>query len=246
MSLKRLLEGSSTVSSASARAQSSHTGYLLESPPSWPPESVTRPVFTRPLGRFLTDHNNGYSERYFGPTSLDSLILDIKDVITERLASETPTLRESALLAQGKIDCLVGRGEEELMKDGSPPTAPPSVILDAMIEPYFATINHHFPIWTKERFKRMATDLRQSTSPERDLASIICCNNLILTTLTANSLCSRRGKPVQNKHQRNTSSMDSHVITGFLRNAERALENMDKLVSPRLINVQALLSLVSP
>ena len=206
---------------------------------------MTKPTFTRPLGRFLTDHNNGFSERYLGPTSLDSLSLDIKEVITELLGSEIPALGECALLAQRKIGFLISRGEEELIKDGSPPTAPPFVILDAMLEPYFATINPHFPIWTKERFKRIALALRQSMSPERDLASIICCNNLILITLTANSLCSRRGSPLQTKHQRKTSSVDGDVIRGFLRNAERALENIDQILSPRLINVQALLSLVS-
>jgi len=41
-----------------------------------------------------------------------------------------------------------------------------------------------------------------------------------------------------------TSSIDFDVIAGFLTNAKRALKNIDQFVSPRLINVQALLSLV--
>ena len=190
------------------------------------------------------DHNDS-SERYFGPTSLDSLILNIKDVITERLGSEPAMSKECALQAQRELYSLVSRGEEELVKDGSPPTAPPAVILDALIEPYFATINHHFPIWTKKRFKRMVTTMRETMCPERELASIICCNNLILMSLTANSLRSQQGRSVQAKHQRKTSSVDSDVIASFLKNTERALENIDQLVLPRLINVQALLSLVS-
>lgn len=207
---------------------------------------MTKPVFTRPLGRFLTNLNddNSSGERYFGPTSLESLVLDIKDVIAKLLGSESQRLRECALLAQRKIDLLIGRGHEELIKDGSPPTAPPFAILDAMIEPYFATINPHFPIWTKEQFNRMATALRQSTSPEQNAASIISCNNLILMTLTANSLRSRWGRPVQIKHAHKSSSIDFDVTTGFLTNAKRAIENIELVLSPRLVNVQALLSLV--
>lgn len=91
----------------------------------------------------------------------------------------------------------------------------------------------------------MATALRQSTVPERDLASIICCNNLILMTLTANSVSSRQGRSAKTKHRLQTPSMHSELITGFVRNAERAFRNIDQVVSPRLINVQALLSLVS-
>lgn len=171
-------------------------------------------------------------------------MLDLKDVITERFETATPTLRERAVLAQRNIDLLLDQ-EEEPIKDGSLPTTPPFIILDLILEPYFATVNDYFPIWTKERFRLMATALRQSTVPERDLASIICCNNLILMTLTANALSSRQGRSAKTKHRLQTPSVDSELITGFVRNAERAFKNIDQLVLPRLINVQALLSLVS-
>lgn len=38
--------------------------------------------------------------------------------------------------------------------------------------------------------------------------------------------------------------MEFDMIAGFLANARRAVQNIDQLVSPGLINVQALLSLV--
>ena len=173
-------------------------------------------------------------------------MLDMKDIITEGLEFETQTLRECVLQAQRKIDLLVGQGEDELIKDRSPPTVPPFAILDAMVEPYFASISYHVPIWTRERFNRIATALRQSIPSEQDLASIICCNNLILMALSANSLCSHRGESLQTNQARKTSSFDFDVIAGFLNNAKRALKNIDQIVSPRLINVQALLSLVCP
>ncbi|KAK2743553.1 hypothetical protein FQN57_004851 [Myotisia sp. PD_48] len=244
--VKRLLDNGLTISPLPSTGPGS--GHVLskhERSSSSPLNSGTFSIFTRPSGRFLTDHNNRDSERYVGPTSLDSLILDIKDVIAEHTESENQSLQECAQLAQCKINHLVGLREEELLKNGSPPTVPPFAILDAMIEPYFASINRKFPIWTKERFVRMATALQHSPSPEQDVASIVCCNNLILMTLTATSLSSRRGKSVHmQKFTRKTSSIDSDLIAGFLTNAKRAFENIDQIVSPRLINVQALLSLV--
>ena len=207
---------------------------------------VTEAVYARPFGRFTTNQRSGRSERYFGPTSLESLMLDMKDIIAGRFGIEPRRLSECAQEAQSKIDILIGQGEGELLKDGLPPMIPPFAILDAMIEPYFATNNPHFPIWRKEKFIQMANDLRHSASPEQDHASIICCNNLILTALTANSLRSRRGRPIQSKHARKRSSIDSDITTGFLANAKRAIERIELLLSPRLINLQALLSLVCP
>ena len=173
-------------------------------------------------------------------------MLDMKDVIAEGLDFETQALRECVLQAQHKIDLLVSQEEDELIKDKSPPTVPPFAILDAMVEPYFATISYHVPFSTRKGFNRMATALRNSTSSEQDLASIICCNNLILIALSANLLCSYREESLQTNQARKTSSFDLDVIAGFLNNAKRALKNIDQIVSPRLINVQALLSLVGP
>ncbi|KAJ6099640.1 hypothetical protein N7467_001175 [Penicillium canescens] len=170
-------------------------------------------------------------------------MLKIKDNMIDGCDSESHTFKECISQAQRKIDLLVKQGEEECAKDTSPPTTPPFAILDAMIEPYFSSINPHFPIWQKEKFICMATTLRQSPSSERDLASIICCNNLILMAMSADSLCSNRGESMQNRQGTKVSSIEFDMIAGFLANTRRAVQSIDQLVSPRLINVQALLSL---
>jgi len=195
---------------------------MLEIPASQSPGLVTEAVYARPFGRFATNQRSGRSKRYFGPTSPESLMPDMKDIIAERFGTEPRGLSECAQEAQRKIDILIVQGEGELLKDGSPPMTPLFAIWDVMIEPYFATNNPRFPICRKEKFIQMANDLRHSASPEQDHASIICCNNLILTTLTANSLRSRRGRPIQSKHARKRSSIDSDITTGFLANAKRA------------------------
>jgi hypothetical protein len=171
-------------------------------------------------------------------------MLKTKDDMTDGCDSESHTYKECISQGQQKIDILVKQGEEECAKDPLPPTTPPLAILNAMIEPYFASVNPHFPIWQKEEFICMVTMLRQSPSSERDLASVICCNNLIIMAMSADSLCSNRGESMQNRQGTKVSSMNFDLIAGFLTNAERAIQNIDQLVSPRLINVQALLSLV--
>ncbi|GIK04030.1 hypothetical protein Aspvir_008105 [Aspergillus viridinutans] len=170
-------------------------------------------------------------------------MLNIKDELSQSPDIERHSVKECVMQAQRKIDLLVGRGEVILPGEKSPPAMPPFAILDAMIEPYFTTTNDHFPIWTKKRFARLATTLRQSAPSERDLASIVCCNNLILLAMSADSLGSHQRESMMSKQTRKTSSIDFDLIAGFLTNAKRAVSNIDQLVSPYLINVQALLSL---
>lgn len=203
--------------------------------------SAQKPIYSRPPWRFLSGHEN---ERCFGPTSLESIMLNIKDAMFEIPGVESNAIEECVLQAQQKIDLLVSQGEYKYTGEISLPTEPPFAILDAMIETYFGSMNQYFPIWTKNGFRQMATRLRESSSSERDLASIICCNNLILIAMSAESLCAHQRDHYQSKGARRTSSIDTDIIAGFLANAKRAIRNVDQLVSPRLLNVQALLSLV--
>ena len=225
-------------------SQSSHTSFILDDNDI--STQVTTPKFERPLGYFLVDHNARIGERYFGPTSLEALMHQMKTHVIKPLSdtgSGNQISSECVLLAHHKLDLLIER-EDELIKDGSAPTAPPFSVLEAMIEPYFATINPYFPIWTKESFTRLATASQESGFPDQDRTYIICSNNLILMTLAANSLRYRPAKEVPSRHIRKPSSMDFDLIRSFLTNAKRAIENIDLLLSPRLTSVQALLSLV--
>lgn len=208
------------------------------------PDVVVNHGFSKPQGTFLTIPSQGLGEKLFGPTSLESLMLTFKDTLADGLDPEMPALKECSDLAVCDVSLPLNQ-REDLPTDESLPTAPPSAILNAMIEPYFATVNPHFPIWTKQQIEEMAATLEESTSPERDAATMICCNNLILMTLTANSLRSRWGKPLQTKHRRRHLSIDSDITAGFLMNAKRAIKHVELLLSPCLVNVQALLSLVS-
>ncbi|KAH1341134.1 hypothetical protein KXW98_008551 [Aspergillus fumigatus] len=240
-SLKRLFDGSSTIS-PSARCPASPASPSPRLSDKRFPDSIQSAVFTRPLGRFLVDQDR--DERCFGPTSLESLMLNIKDELLQSPDTDRHTVKECVLQAQRKIDHLVGQGEEIPIGGKAPPTMPPFAILEAMIEPYFTTTHGHFPIWSKKRFTEMATALRQSAPSERDLASIVCCNNLILMAMSADSPGSHQRESMMSKQTRKTSSIDFDLITGFLTNAKRAVSDINQLVSPHLVNVQALVSLV--
>ncbi|KAI1379652.1 hypothetical protein F4677DRAFT_453142 [Hypoxylon crocopeplum] len=242
--VKQLVSGTITTGGVLATLQPIHT---------WPtPEDTTlaayeAALYKRPLGHFLRGHNVETSERYFEPTSLESLLYDMKDVVLKPLIDSRPenqSLRECGLLAQRKFDLLVTR-EEETVRNGILPSAPPISILKAMIEPYFTSVNPHFPIWTKESFTQITAALQESDSSDQDLGQVVCSNNLILMTLAANLLHPppKSSKSRQSKSPHKSSSIDLDLIKGFLANAKRAIEHVDLLLSPRLINVQALLSL---
>ncbi|OTA56525.1 hypothetical protein K449DRAFT_375707 [Hypoxylon sp. EC38] len=249
-----LAETQNTVKSLVSRTPAGADGLAaLKSNPTWPtPEDTTlvnfeAPVFKRPLGHYTRGHNVEASERYFDPTSLESLSYSMRDLIlgphTDNDASNQ-SVRDYALLAQKKLDHLVSR-EEESIRNEILPTEPPISILRAMVEPYFANINPHFPIWTKDSFMRIVAALQEQDVSGQDLARIVCSNNLILMTLAANLShpLPHLNKPRRSKSVHRSSSIDLDLTKGFLANAKRAIEHAELLLSPRLINVQALLSL---
>ncbi|KAI0900049.1 fungal-specific transcription factor domain-containing protein [Annulohypoxylon nitens] len=242
--VKRLASGTPTLTTSPAALQFGHT---WPTPEDTSPTSCESPIFKRPLGHFLRSQNGENTERYFDPTSLESLLYSIRDSLLEPLVSggsENQSVRESALLAQQKLDRLLNR-EETTIRNGILPTAPPISILKAMVEPYFSTINSHFPIWTKESFMEIVAALQETESSDQDLGRIVCSNNVILMTLAANLLQPppHPDKSSRSRSTRGASSIDLDLTKGFLANARRAIEHADVLLTPRLINVQALLSL---
>ncbi|KAI0388116.1 hypothetical protein F5Y04DRAFT_274968 [Hypomontagnella monticulosa] len=242
--VKQLVSGTSTGVEILASLNSSHN---WPTPEGSSPATDETPTFKRPLGHFIRGQNAEISERYFEPTSLESLLYNIRDGILEPFinnSSQSHSLRECTLQAQQKLDILV-LSEETVGRNGALPTAPPISILKAMIEPYFTCINPYFPIWTKDSFMRITADLEEQDASDQDLGKVVCSNNLILMALAANSLQPppNPSKPRRTKSTRNSSSIDLDLTKGFLANAKRAIEHADLLLAPRLVNVQALLSL---
>lgn len=147
-------------------------------------------------------------------------------------------------LAWRRIETLQKDREDESLKENTLPTAPPSYLLDAMLQQYFTTINPLFPIWIEEKFTRLATTSGHCDDVDSNLAFHICANNIILMSLTPRVIQPPSEEKTQAEGKRKNTSIDSDLIQTFLANAKRAIMNLELLLSPFLINVQALLSLV--
>ncbi|KAF1990153.1 hypothetical protein K402DRAFT_325548 [Aulographum hederae CBS 113979] len=193
-------------------------------------------------GRIIEDSNG--CERYHGPTSFVFLVSELSETTLPSIGKsgfESQGLAQAAGVAREKITFLLSEEEpSELLQDGSPPSSPPLAILEAMIDQYFDKINCYFPIWTKKSFRQLVETSYKTKPHVQDRAHVVSFNNLILLSLSAKSLQSRAKKAADLTSSR---PVEFDLTGSFLANVKRALVNLELLTAPRLINVQALLSL---
>jgi hypothetical protein len=144
-------------------------------------------------------------------------------------------------MAREKIQRLVtSRPAACDLGDTSSIKGPSILILVAMLDFYFDLCNPHLPIFTRNGFQRLLHgDGKADATHTRAFA--ICANSLVLLTLTTKAL---RGQAIVSPGSKGTT-IDSELIQSFVENANRSIGQADQLLQPRLINVQALLSLVS-
>ncbi|EQL01605.1 hypothetical protein OCS_02681 [Ophiocordyceps sinensis CO18] len=196
--LERIENGLLGIEQTIARLGGSRPGLAPPSPTSshlpdnWPsvlPPAVSSGVPTnKPGSRRFVHKGEGSWERYTGPTALGSLICDANEFILDPLLdSGGPAARDAASYAHELLDALFGAGPgPETGQDDVPPELPPMAMVEAMMEPYFETINVHVPIWTRSSFRKLG-DLYQASGGGEDSAYIVCANNLVLLALTAQS-----------------------------------------------------------
>jgi hypothetical protein len=205
---------------------------------------------TGPPLQYHVVHESDGCERYYGPASLASLIHNMDALMLDHLCvarSLDPDAAESAAAtAREKIRRLASIDQDlpsRLVNDGSVLKEPPLVILEALIDPYFETVSLYMPIFTRSGFRRLVAAAHEGGDAAHDRAFAVCSNNLVLLTLTAKALHSRARSGSGANIDRGPS-IESDLIRSFVGNASRAIVNIEQLLRPRLINVQALLSLV--
>ena len=129
--------------------------------------------------------------------------------------------------------------EADISGDGKPIASPPRSLLDASIDCFVHEINAANPVFDEARLRHT---IEQHYGGEADAkgeeARSLCFNNIILLTLTLKSKLARR----MNTH---VSGMEEDLLSSFLKNSRRALSNLSRFFSPRLMNLQALVTLVS-
>ncbi|WQF80922.1 hypothetical protein CDEST_05936 [Colletotrichum destructivum] len=208
----------------------------------------------------------GY-ERYFGPTSLISLLhhfddlpmLQCKDSNNKSNSCQanmpgtatpnpvTGTTSTSSPLADaaGSVRRLVSlhraqQDARDVKQDGRAVVKEPSMLmLVALVDPYFQLCNPHLPIWTRAGFRKQLNADQENANAARPTSFAVCANNLVLLTLIAMALHGQAKSSMSSN-----STIDREVIQSYIENASRAISRVGQLLEPRLINVQALVSLV--
>jgi hypothetical protein len=172
-----------------------------------------------------------------GPTSLASLIHNMDELMHD--FTHASGMAESTTTAvRQKIEKLSSTADmSNLVNDASMLKMPPTLIVEALIDPYFDTIACYVPIWTSASFRKLLAASKDEDDFLDSRAFTLCSNNLVLLTLTARTLNSRANNP-------SNGSIDLELVQSYVANANRAIANIEQLTRPRLINIQALLSLV--
>ncbi|KAF4958426.1 hypothetical protein FGADI_2348 [Fusarium gaditjirri] len=207
---------------------------------STPDSSHSRCTSLRPA-QFRLLHRADGPHQYVGSTSLDSLINNFTHSILVP-SCQNPyqhmATRNDFMVAKDRLFQIAS--EAELLpspRNLSPPTTPPLGIIQPMIDPYFDNINRHMPIWSRDRFRDFIADMQLASGDQPHAAHVIFFNSLAILILTA-KLASTSGNPGSN-----WSSIDLELVKYFLSNAAWAVHNLQELMTQRLSNIQALLSL---
>ena len=202
-------------------------------------------------GRHLVD------EQYYGSSSLVSLLGEInsllealvKDNADRALADGGPLPNQSlvecvAILSNISKNSVVD-DRLDLSSDGLPLTLPPKGLLDALIEPYFSQINCILPIFRKDKVCEAVRKEYEAGPHKTHGAWLLCFNNMIVQTLEARSFSSQTLSSTDDRSSSAYSSaMEVELLRPFLVNSRRGLEKLERFLEPKLVNVQALISMV--
>lgn len=252
--LERLEQNVSKIQGSLQRVHGSDTnsnnGSNLESTrPSWtcpatsivPDGSALRENVRHGVGRRAFRFTEG-CETYSGPTSLHCLILDAQEFILAPMIRTGVVHKHEAVLFTDRLGALLVTPPPPARIDDSDdlsPAMPPMAMLEAMIGPYFDQINTTFPLWTRQGLRAQIGVYQAGHT-----ACAVSANNVILLTLTAKFAQAVSQKPPKLSSEQTFSSMESELAGPFATNARRAARNTDRLLTPKLVNIQALLSLV--
>ena len=122
--------------------------------------------------------------------------------------------------------------------DGRQLACPPRSFLDAVLQSFLDDINIPTPLFRDNVLKDAIKEHYSSVLTDASEPRSVCLNNIILSTLGLKSRLARRGHC-------QWSGMDDDLLLSFLNNSRRALQKIDSFLVPRLVNAQALTTLVS-
>lgn len=249
LQVKTTVDDATTISSSFSQDASSIAVYMMDSAncPARHHKSNDSPSHTATL-QLIND-------QYYGTSSIASLFSEIEGLLEARLTdrknatgTESSTIpiegvQECQLALRNMAKTLLYHDSLDLPGEDLPPTLPPQRVLEATIEIYFSQVSSMLPVFRKstlcERFRRI-----YSTGPNQaDMAWVICFNNIILQTLNTDNI--RSPNQTEANHVPLGESSERELLQPLLTNYQRGLKKLDRLLKPALVNVQALLLMVS-
>lgn len=217
--------------------------------------------------RHLVTERGGY-ERFFGSGSMYSIWVEIvstteglfarsQSFVTQAGSPEAQNFQSpqrssnSAIIAalDPGLESALQKACEHLQKycaepsleecgDGGPLSLPPRFLLETILDPYLKELNPILPIFARNSLLEAIKVQYDPQQHQLDPAWATCFNNLILQILTI-----KAGGGAQSSLR---NSMDDTLRTTFLMNVQRCYSNLGALLKPRVVNVQAILSMVGP
>ncbi len=237
LQVKTTVDDATTISSSFSQDASSIAVYMMDST-----RSNDSPSHTATL-QLVND-------QYYGTSSIASLFSEIEGLLEARLTERKNATEGSTIPTEGVQECqlalrnmaktLLYHDSLDLPGEDLPPTLPPQQVLEATIEIYFSQVSSMLPSFRKstlcEQFRRI-----YSTGPNQaDIAWVICFNNIILQTLSTDNI-----QKSEDNHVPLGESPERELLQPLLTNYQRGLKKLDRLLKPALVNVQALLLMVS-
>lgn len=200
---------------------------------------------------FVGEH--GY-ERFYGLSSMFTLYAEAQTACGQLMTSLSTYHGDEAI--QSSVSALRSRLEEaselfQMMAQESPsvlepnlgdlaPSIPPRALMEVFLDTYVSDLCPLLPIFDPRSVQAAIEEQYAPDMETPDLAWITSFNHILLQTLAAKLGASRKSGLMRG------GSLEDGLLSNLLLNAERCYNNFEKLLRPRVANVQALLSLVSP
>lgn len=197
------------------------------------------------------------NDQHYGTTSLASLFAEIEASLEARWESanegsensgmtgldETP--RECQLALHSMAKEIIRHDSMDLPGEDLPPTLPPRDVLDHALDNYFSQATSILPIFRKQSFFDNIKRLYEKGPEQTDMAWILGFNNVILQSLNISPpVAPPYSSSGERLHTAQVASPEKELLRSLVVNYRRGLRQTDRLMEPKLVNVQALLSMV--
>ena len=150
------------------------------------------------------------------------------------IAALDPGLRPALQTAAENLQKNLAEPAREDCSDNTPLSLPPRFLLEIILDSLLKELKPILPMFARSSLLEAIKLQYDPQQDHFDPAWATCFNNIVLQILTT--------KAGAGGDSPSRSAVDDSLKTTFLMNAQRCYRNMERLLQPRVVNVQALLS----